>query len=383
MSLGILVAMVGVAGNSRGDENLLAKPYRVYFGTYTGKQSKGIYRAEFHPARGILTNLTLAAETANPSFLALHPGGKFLYAVGEIEEFGGKKTGAISAFAIDAATGGLKLLNQQPSGGAGPCHLVVDKTGTAVLAANYGGGSVCSIPIGADGKLGEPASVIQHQGSSVNKARQQGPHAHSINIDAGNRFAMAADLGLDRVLVYRFDPKTARLSANSPPAVAVDPGAGPRHFAFHPKGKHAYVINEMTCTVTTFDYNAEYGVLTPIQTISTLPGEVQKGYSTAEVVVHPSGKFLYGSNRGHNTIVAFRIDPESGKLTLVGHQGDGIKTPRNFCLDPTGRYLLAANQDGDSVVVFSVDQETGALKATGKKLEVPRPVCIRFVVDGR
>lgn len=358
---------------------------RVYVGTYTGgpSASKGIYKLELDLNTGKLSAPELVAETPSPSFLAIHPTQRYLYSVSETADFQGKKSGAVAAFAIDPSTGSLKPLNVQPSLGASPCHLVVDQTGKALLLANYTGGNVTALPIGRDGRLGEPTCSIQHQGSSVNKARQEAPHAHSINLDANNRFAVAADLGLDKLLVYRFDPEKAMLSPNDPPSTSVASGSGPRHFAFHPDGKHAYAINEMKLTVTAFDYDPAQGTLKEVQTISTLPeGTDQPGLSTAEVQVHPTGKFLYGSNRGHNTLAIFAIDAASGKLRAVGHQPTGGKTPRNFGIDPTGTFVLAANQDSDSIVVFRVDPNTGKLAETGHSAQVPRPVCVKFLVPG-
>lgn len=353
---------------------------RVYFGTNTGDKSKGIYRSELDLATGRLAPATLAAEITGCSFVAVHPGRKFLYAVTQMDGPDGKRIGAVGAFAIDAATGDLKKLNLQASGGAGPCHVTVDQAGKNVLVANYGGGSVAALPIGADGSLGAATSVIQHQGSSVNKDRQAGPHAHSINLDPANRFAFAADLGLDKVLVYKFDSAQGTLAANEPAGADVPPGSGPRHFAFHPTGKFAYVINEMASTVTAFSYDAAKGTLAALQTISTLPdGADGKNNSTAEVQVHPTGKFLYGSNRGHDSIAIFQIDQETGKLTAAGHQGKDIQVPRNFGIDPTGRYVVVASQNGDHVEVFQVDPATGALAPTGGKIDVPRPVCVKFV----
>ncbi len=352
---------------------------RVYLGTYTGKESKGIYVSELDLKTGTLTEPQLAAQTTNPSFLAIHPTKKYLYAVGEISEFEGKKTGAVSAFAIDPKTGLLTPLNKQSSMGTGPCHLVVDATGSAVLLANYGGGSVASLPIQNDGSLSPAASAIQHAGSSVNQGRQQAPHAHSINLDAANRFAFCADLGLDQILIYKFDAKTATLSPNDPPYGVVKPGSGPRHFAFHPGGKFAYVCNEMTSGITAFTYDAQRGALEEIQTLSTLPEPV-KGNSTAECQVHPSGKFAYVSNRGHDSIAIFTIDQATGKLTAAGHTKTGGKTPRNFGIDPTGQFLLAANQGTNDVFVFRIDQTTGALTPTGQSIKVGSPVCVKFVV---
>lgn len=358
----------------------------VYVGTYTGDagESKGIYRLTLDLSDGKLGKPELVAETESPSFLAIHPGGKHLYAVAEVAEDGGKPGGALAAFAIDPETGSLSLLNKQSTRGGGPCFVAVDPSGKVALAANYGGGSIASFPIAPDGKLGAAATFIQHEGSSVDRARQEKPHAHSINVDAADRFAIAADLGLDKLLVYRLDPDKGTLSPNDPPFAAVAPGSGPRHFAFHPDGKHAYVINEMLLTVTAFDWDAKAGTLSEAQTVSTLPADVtdRKGLSTAEVQVHPSGKFLYGSNRGHHSIASFKIDPASGKLTPIGHTPTGGQTPRNFGIDPTGRFLLAANQDSGTIVVFRIDSETGELTPAGHQADIPMPVCVKFLAPG-
>ncbi|HEV3143594.1 MAG TPA: lactonase family protein [Gemmataceae bacterium] len=352
---------------------------RVYVGTYTGPKSKGIYLLDLNPKTGELTSQGLAGEARSPSFLAIHPSQKFLYAVGEIDDFQGKKTGGVYAFAIDEASGKLKMLNQQSSKGAGPCHIVVDKAGKNALVANYNAGSVAVLPIQADGKLAEASCAIQHEGHSVNPGRQKEPHAHSINLDPANHFAFAADLGTDKVYVYRFNGASGELTPNDPPATNIAPGSGPRHFAFHPSGKYAYVINELANTVVAFHYDAEKGVLHTIQTITTLP-EGFKGESyTAEVVAHPSGKFLYGSNRHHDSIAAFSIDESTGKVTLVGIQGDKIKEPRNFTIDPTGKFLLVANQNADTVIVFRIDEASGKLEPTGISVAVPTPVCLRMI----
>jgi 6-phosphogluconolactonase len=347
----------------------------VYIGTYGGgtPPSKGIYRCELDLATGKLSPPELAAEAANPSFLAIHPNKKFLYAVGE----GGDK-GGLKGFTIDAKTGNLTPINSASSGGAGPCHLIVDKEGKNVLAANYGSGSCCCVAIGPDGKLADNTFSVQHKGSSVDKQRQEGPHAHSVNLSPDGKFAFVADLGLDKVLVYKLDPAKCTLTPNDPPAFITAPGAGPRHFAFHPSGKFAYVINEMNSTLTAMSYDADKGVLKEINTLSTLPKETP-GNITAEVVVHPSGKFVYGSNRGHNSIAVFTVDEKTGKLTAAGHQTEGIKIPRNFNVDPTGKFLLVANQDGDSVILFKIDEKTGALTPTGEKVQVGKPVCIKFL----
>ncbi len=360
-----------------------AKEYFVYVGTYTGGQgraSEGIYVFRFDTTTGKASAPLLAAKSVNPSFLALHPGGKYLYAANEVSEFAGKGVGAVGAFAIDRENGKLTLINQASSAGSGPAHLTVDRAGKCVLVANYGGGSVAALPIKADGSLGEPASSIQHTGMSVDPNRQKEPHAHSINVSPDNRFAFAADLGLDKVLVYKLDASHAGLTANDPPFVTVSPGSGPRHFAFHPGGKFAYVINEMLCTMTAFSYDAKRGELKAIQTVSTLPvGEsVKPGYSTAEVVAHPNGKFLYGSNRGHDTIAVFAIGAD-GKITLIQNAPAEVKIPRNFNLDPTGQWLITAGQSSDTLAVFRVDPQTGKLEFTGTKIEVGAPVCVKFL----
>jgi 6-phosphogluconolactonase len=352
--------------------------YLMYVGTYTGPESKGIYAYRFDARTGEVTPLGLAGEAKNPSFLAIHPNRKFLYAVGESAD-GGAWGGSVSAFSLDRATGKLTFLNSASSGGKGPCHLVVDKTGRNLVVANYGSGASAVVPIKADGRLGEPSSTIQHSGSSVDRARQQGPHAHSANLSPDNRFAFVADLGLDKVLVYKFDAAKGVITPNAPPFATVAPGSGPRHFAFHPSGKFAYVINEMGSTMTAFAYDAAGGVLTSLQTISTLPeGFSGKSYC-AEVVAHPSGKFLYGSNRGHNSISVFAIDPVKGTLTAVEQTLTGGKWPRNFNIDPTGAYLFAANEQSNDIFLFRIDPATGRLKPTGKRLDVGKPVCIKFV----
>jgi len=374
--LAVIFSTVALPSLARAAEQ---RVLRAYVGTYTGPKSKGIYAFTFDPATGKAGKPEVAVESPSPSFLAVHPSGRLLYSVGEIGDFRGKPEGIVAGFAIDPATGRLDALGQESSGGAGPCHLVVDSTGKHVLVANYGGGSVAVLPIRDGGKLGPATCTIQHAGASEDKSRQSGPHAHSIHLDAAQRFAFAADLGLDKILVYRWDPAKGTLTPNDPPAASVKPGSGPRHFTFGQGDRHAYAINEMACTVTAFDYDAPKGVLSEIQTISTLPGKREAGYSTAEVVLHPSGKFLYGSNRGHNSIAVFAIDAKTGKLSAVEQASTLGKTPRNFVIDPTGAWLLAENQDSDTIVIFAIDPASGRLKASGATVDVPSPVCVRFV----
>lgn len=374
--LTVLLAALFVAVSAQKTGELL-----VYFGTYTGPTSKGIYVARFDPATGALSEPQLAAESENPSFLAVHPARNLLYAVNEIGTFEGQPTGSVSAFALDRSGGTLKLLNRQPSAGGGPAHIVVDHKGRNVLVANYGGGSVAVLPIADDGTLRPPSSSVRHTGSSVNPDRQKAPHAHSINLDSSDRFAYAADLGIDKILIYRYDAARGSLTPNEPPHAEVQPGSGPRHFALHPQGRHAYVINEMPLTITAFSRDAATGALAAVQTVSTLPAgtDIQKGYSTAEVQVHPSGRFLYGSNRGHDSIAAFSIDQKTGRLTFIETVPTQGRTPRHFGIDPGGAYLFAANQQSDTVVVFRIDPGTGRLTPTGTTVTVPRPVCVRFV----
>jgi 6-phosphogluconolactonase len=351
----------------------------AFIGTYTGKKSQGIYRIEFDSETGKLGKPELAAEVASPSFLAIHPNKTHLFAVCEISNFEGKKAGGVASFTLDPKTGELKAINQQSSVGPGPCHVVCDATGKFVLAANYGGGSTVVLPVGADGKLGEASAFVQHPKPAEPKGRQEAPHAHSVNLDKANTFAVVADLGLNQLLVYKFDPAKGTITANT--TLEQHAGAGPRHFAFHPNGKYAYTCNELDSSVTALTYDAAKGELKRLNTLSTLP-EPTRGNSTAEVVVHPSGKFVYVSNRGHNSIAVFTVNESTGELTAAGHQGEGVKIPRNFNVDPTGKWMLVCNQAGDSVIVYSIDPKTGALKPTDQKAEVGSPVCVKFVPKG-
>jgi 6-phosphogluconolactonase len=353
----------------------------VYFGTYTGAKSKGIYVSRLNVSSGALSTPELAAETPSPSFLAVRPQGDFLYAVNEVSTFEGKPTGSVTAFAIKKDSGLLTAVNQVSAGGPGPAHLSVDHSGRTVLVANYGGGSIAALPIAADGRLQAAASVIQHTGSSVNPDRQRQPHAHQIIVDPSNRFAYVADLGIDKMMIYRFDAATHALAAATPPSASLKPGAGPRHAAIAATGVIVYVINELDCTVTVFRRDGATGALSEIQTLSTLPPgqDVQRGYSTAEIAIHPSGGFVYGSNRGHDSITVFSVDRTSGKLTYVANTPTGGKTPRGFGIEPGGGYLLAGNQNSDTVVVFKIDRSTGTLTPTGAPITVGAPVDVKFV----
>lgn len=355
---------------------------QLFVGTYTSEKSKGIYTCRFNSDTGQLSVEGLAAETPNPTFLAIHPNKRFLYAANEISHFDGMASGSVSAFEIDPASGHLTLLNQQSSGGTGPCHLVVDATGRFVLVANYGGGSIASLPIQPDGRLGASVSFIQHTGSSANALRQDAPHAHSINLDASNRRAYVADLGLDKILVYDFDDRTGTLKLNASLTANQRPGAGPRHMAFDRKSHFAYVINELDSTITTFAHDNSKGSLQALQTISTLPFTWTNQNATAEIEVHPSGKYVYGSNRGHDSIAIYSVDGK-GMLKAVDFPFVMGRSPRNFTIDPPGQFLLVANQNTDNIIVFRIDEATGNLTDTGYKVGIGAPVCLKFLVPGK
>jgi 6-phosphogluconolactonase len=350
---------------------------RVYVGTYTSAESKGIYRLRLDLATGTLTPEGEPTEVVNPSFLALHPSGRFLYAVNEVGDEPREGGGSVSAFAVDRQSGALTLLNQQPSRGAGPCHISLDKEGRFVLVANYSGGSVSVLPVQPDGRLGAATGFVQHEGHGVNPRRQERPHAHSINLDPAGRFAVVADLGLDELRLYRFEPVKGTLALHG--AAHLAPGAGPRHFCFHPNGRYGYVINEIYSTITAFVYDAAAGALSELQTVSTLPRGSEECNDTAEVAVRADGRFLYGSNRGHDSLAIFAIDPATGKLRSVGDQPTLGKTPRNFAIDPTSAYLLTANQNSNTVVAFRIDPESGGLTPVGSPVHIPHPVCLQMV----
>jgi 6-phosphogluconolactonase len=305
--------------------------------------------------------------------------GRFLYAVNEIGDYEGKSAGSVSSFAMDRSTGKLTPLNTVSSKGSGPCHLTVDKTGKTLVVANYDGGSVAAFPIGPDGKLGESSYFDQHTGKGANAERQEKPHAHCAIVSPNNRFVFVADLGLDKIFSYRLDPATAKLTPNNPPTASVNAGAGPRHFVIHPNQHFAYVINEIQNTITAFRYDNNRGTLTETQTITTLPADFHGENTTAEIAVHPNGKFVYGSNRGHDSIAVYSIDRSSGKLALLEHVPTQGKSPRNFEIDPTGNYLLAANQVTGNIVEFRIDTKTGKLTPTGTTLNIPAPVALLFV----
>ncbi|CAN5337008.1 lactonase family protein [soil metagenome] len=354
-----------------------AAKYWVYIGTGGGGKppSKGIYRCEFDPITGKLGEPELAAEVSNPGFLAIHPTKKFLYSLGKVD-----KADGVVAYSLDAKTGAITKLNEFKLGGVGPCHLNVDKTGRCLVVANYGGGSCTALKVDKDGKLGTDQDFHQHKGSSVNPARQKEPHTHSANFTPDGQYVILADLGLDKLIVYKVDAAAGTLTEHG--QYKMNLGSGPRHFAWHPNGKWAYSNGELDASVTALSYDAEKGTFATINANSTLPADtaesVRKGNSTAETVVHPSGKWVFVSNRGHNSLAVFKVGAEGG-LTPAGHVTGDIKVPRNFNIDPSGKWILVANQDGDSVTVFEWDNDKGTAKANGGKIAVPRPICLKFV----
>jgi 6-phosphogluconolactonase len=350
----------------------------VYVGAYTGPgKSEGINTFLLDEASGALTPAGPVTPTDHPSFLALHPGRAVLYAVHETSPDEGAGPG-VSAFRIDPTSGALALLNRQPSQGTSPCYVSLDPAGRFVLVANYGDGTLSIFPVQADGSLGEASHVEQHDGSGPHERRQQGPHAHSVQFDPGGRFVLACDLGIDRVMVYRLSDD-GKLVANDPPGVATPAGGGPRHLAFSPDGRFAYVNDEISSALNVLAYDAERGALTLLQTVSTLPEGVSvPNNSTAQVKVHPSGLMVYVSNRGHDSLALFEVEAGKGTVTPVGHQPTGGRTPRNFNLTGDGTWLIAANQNGDSLVTFRADRTSGRLTETGQVVATAAPVCVCF-----
>lgn len=366
-----MTTALGAAAIRGWSEN---RAWIMYVGTYTNRKSKGIYAWRFD-ASGKLTPLGLMAETSNPSFLAIDSGGRYLYAANE------DARGAVSAFAIDRETAALKLINSVSSKGEMPCHVAIDHTGKWLFAANYDSGSVAAFPIQTGGKLGEASTFIQHSGHSVNRERQAGPHAHMATVSPDNRFLLVPDLGMDRVVAYRFDPKKGSLTSNEAPLKTVA-GFGPRHLAFSKDTRFVYVLGELGGAIAVFQYDAARGTGEQVQSLSMLPAGYSAVPSAAEIVVHANGKFLYASNRGHDSIAIFRIDTAKGTLTAAGRPAAHAKTPRNFAIDPTNNFLLAGGQDSNNIAVFRIDQATGGLTIAGDPIEAPVPVCITFVAAG-
>jgi 6-phosphogluconolactonase len=354
-----------------------AQPQWVFVGTYTDGASEGIYRLSFDPQTGKLSEPQLAAKLENPTFLVVAPNKKSLYSTRELGNDKPAKTGFVHAFGLDAATGKLTPLNFEPTGGPGPCQVALDRDGCHLMTANYADGSVAVFPVDKSGKLQPNSALVRHEGSGPNTERQKKAYAHSIKVDPTGKFALAADLGCDKLFVYRLDQQRGTLTETDA-TIDLPAGSGPRHFVFYPNGKFAYVLNELLNTVAVFSYDGSQGKLEPLQTISTLPDDFTGENTSAEIVVHPSGKFLYTSNRGHDSIATFAIDATTGKLTARGHTATEGKTPRNFALDATGKWLLVGNERSDSLVVFALSDD-GTLKPTGEKAAVPNPACVLVV----
>jgi 6-phosphogluconolactonase len=354
------------------------KPLFVYFGTYTKEKSRGIYVARFDSKTGVLSPAELAVEAANPSFLAFHPNHRYVYSVGNARGSAEKPPGTIKAFAIDPDSGKLTFLNEQVAGSVATTEVSVDATGRNLLTVSYNEAFASVFSIQNDGTVGERTAHLTYTGSGVDKERQTAPHPHSINLDPSNRFVIVPDLGTDKVMQYRFDPAKGTLESNEPAFVAAHPGAGPRHLSFHPNGRYAYVITEMAATMTAYQWDATHGTLSEIEDAKTLPEDFHGANRAAEVVVHPSGRFLYASNRGHDSIAVFSISPETGRLTFVERQGKGIKYPRGYAIDPTGQWLICANMEADNATVFRIAPDTGKLIPTNQTIAVPQSVCVRF-----
>ena len=349
----------------------------VYVGTYTGETSQGIYAFRFDDSSGGLTPIGLVAETPSPSFLTSSANGRFVFAVNELQSFRGAASGSVTSFAVDPVTWKLTEISVQPSQGAGPCHLALDRAGRYLAVANYGGGNFALFRVGADGRLQPATRVVAGDGPEPGPSRPVARLGHMVGFDARNRFLIAADKGLDRLLVFRFDAADGGVTPNHPPSTALPPGSGPRHFAFHPNGTWLFTISEQAATITTFSWDQESGRLTASGSVSTRPAGVTSG-TTAEIAVHPSGRFVYGSNRGHDSIASFAVGA-GGALTLVEYQSTRGQTPRNFALDPTGRWLIAANQGSSTLAVFRIDQTTGALSPVGPLTSVGSPACVLFM----
>lgn len=367
-----LLAGISVA-QPAGKDSML-----VYIGTYSTRGSEGVYVYRFDAASGTLTDTGHRGKVASPSFLATNAAGTRLYAANEDWS---KPQGSISAFAVEPASGALTLLSQASAKGSGPCHVAVAPSGTMVVAANYGSGSVVSLPLGANGEVLEAVDLVQHTGKGPNPKRQEKVHAHSVTFDPTGERVYACDLGIDKVMIYRPDEQ-GRLVPNAPASASVHPGAGPRHMAFAPNGRYAYVINELDSTITQFAYDAATGALTEVEHVPTLPAGWTGNSTCADIHLHPSGRWLYGSNRGHDSLAVYAVAPDTGRLTLVEHVSSGGRTPRNFAIDSTGSWLVAANQDTDNLVVYRLDPATGRLTVKGEPVKVPAPVCVRFAPSG-
>lgn len=352
----------------------------VYIGTYTtDSYSEGIYVYQFDLSTGSLTRIESMSGIDNPSFLRITTDGQFLYSVSEVAEVNGVQGGAVSGYAINKQTGALTYLNSQATHGAYPCHVSIDQTEQYVLVSNYMGGNIAMLPIQKDGSLGSVTDVVQHEGcSNVNTERQEGPHTHSVTVAPDNKFALAADLGKDMLISYKIDLEKGKLLPYKNGQIEVGPGQGPRHMDFHPNGRFVFLLNELGNTINSYQYDTEKGTLILIDTISSLPNYFTGENISADIHVHPNGKFLYASNRGHDSIIICGVNKQKGTLEVLGFQSTMGSHPRNFSIDPTGNYLLVANKDSNNIVTFNINQDTGLLTVMYEIIEVPQPVCIHF-----
>jgi 6-phosphogluconolactonase len=367
-----------LAGRADGRVPRAARELLVYVGTYTSGKSVGIYHYRLDLGDGSLKLAAMTEGVANPSYLTIDRTRRRLYSVNEVDEFEGAPGGAVSAFEIEPKSGALRFINRRSSKGGSPCYVTTAASGRFVLVANYMGGNVAVLPVSRDGSLGEATQVEQFKGSGPNRERQEAPHAHCVMLDSANEYAYACDLGTDRVMAYRYDRGSGKLTPAEQASASLKPGAGPRHMDFNPDGRFAYVLNELDATLTTFERFRVTGALKALETIPTLPADFKGTNTSADIHVAPGGKFLYCSNRGHDSIAAFRIHPGTGRLTPLGRTPTGGKNPRNFAIDPTAQFLLVANQHSDNVVTFRIDPRTGALSPTGHEAEVPTPVCLKL-----
>jgi 6-phosphogluconolactonase len=368
-SILLAAVLVVLAGPARAVDTF------VYFGSHGKGTNYGFSLAHFDT--GKLTTPVFLQEAVAPAYFIISPDGKHLYTCNS------DPGSSLSAYAIDPARAKLTFLNQKPSDGGDPSYISLDATGRYVMVANFEGGSIVVYALLPDGSIGERTAFVQNTGTSVNPVRQSHAHSHSIRVDPSNRFVLAADLGLDKLFVYRFDQKTGALQPNDPPFATVAPGSGPRHIAFHPNGRIAYVINEMGSSIIRFGWDSNHGILTRYETVSTLPKDFTGMSTCAEILVHPSGKFVYATNRGHNSVAMFSVEAETGRLTLIQNIPTQGRTPRNCEFDPTGRWLLVSNQDSSNAVVFRIDPDTGRLTQVGEPVKVPAPFCERFLPVGK
>jgi 6-phosphogluconolactonase len=367
-------ALIGFAATARAESSSCW----VYFGTSATDANRGLYRSKLNQDTGSLSFAVRADDKSNSCFMAFSPDKKHLYSLAEVSRLTRHQSEAIESYEVDVETGGLKNIGQQVVDGSEACHINVDPSGRCILTTNYSDAYVEVFPIGPNGNAGERSCVVHHSGSGPDKSRQESAHPHSVNVDPSGRFAIVADLGQDKVFVYRLDAANGKLTPNAPAFAEVAPGSGPRHFAFHPDGKHAFVINELAGSITAFNWDGEKGILTPFTTVSILRKQFTGSNTSAEIVIGKSGNYVYGSNRGDDSIVVYSFDRDTEKMEFVQRITEGIKVPRNFAIDPSGKWLVCANLTANTATVYGVDPQTGRLTLTGT-IAVPEALCVRFL----